>query len=203
MSLDEMEVDLSKSFVRGMGYVALSRVRTLSGVKLLGFNAMSLLVDDEILEKDIEFKEQSDLAAMRLSKMSKKELEEKQNEFLRSIEPEEKIKIRKKEKLLKKKTEEITADFLEREMPLSKIADERKMTKETIVAHIEKLQESGKCPDIGYLRHELKKSEMDAILSAFDETGTKTLSHVYNLLSKQKLHPDYFKIRLARLFLTE
>jgi uncharacterized protein YwbE len=93
--------------------------------------------------------------------------------------------------------------FLEKKMPLSKIADERKMTKETIVAHIEKLQESGKCPDIGYLRHELKKSEMDAILSAFDETGTKTLSHVYNLLSKQKLHPDYFKIRLARLFLTE
>ena len=52
MSLDAMEVDLSKSFVRGMGYVALSRVRSLEGMKLLGFNEMSLEVDKEVLEYD-------------------------------------------------------------------------------------------------------------------------------------------------------
>ena len=38
MSLDAAEIDLSKSFTCGMGYVALSRVRTLAGIKLMGIN---------------------------------------------------------------------------------------------------------------------------------------------------------------------
>jgi ATP-dependent exoDNAse (exonuclease V) alpha subunit len=55
MSLDAAEIDLSKSFERGMGYVALSRVRTLSGIRLLGINNLSVRVDDRIIEKDKEF----------------------------------------------------------------------------------------------------------------------------------------------------
>ena len=55
MSLDAAEVDLSKSFVPGMGYVALSRVRSLKGLKLVGFNNMALTVNQEVLEKDAEF----------------------------------------------------------------------------------------------------------------------------------------------------
>src|ERR1700733_9868043 len=62
MSLDAMEGDLSKSFVRGMGYVALSRVRSLSGMKLLGLNDMALQVDAGVLEKDLEFQELSEIA---------------------------------------------------------------------------------------------------------------------------------------------
>src|SRR5690606_668919 len=38
MSLDAAEIDLSKSFVPGMGYVALSRVRTLEGLRIKGMN---------------------------------------------------------------------------------------------------------------------------------------------------------------------
>jgi hypothetical protein len=82
MSLDSMEVDLSKSFVKGMGYVALSRVRSLNGMKLLGFNEMSLLVDDEILEMDERFKEESEKNILKLKKMSKEELSEKQKEWI-------------------------------------------------------------------------------------------------------------------------
>lgn len=52
MSLDAAEIDLSKSFTYGMGYVALSRVRTLAGIKLMGMNDMALRVDEEILELD-------------------------------------------------------------------------------------------------------------------------------------------------------
>ena len=56
MSLDAAEIDLSKSFECGMGYVALSRVRTLSGIRLMGINEMALKVNEEVVEKDKEFK---------------------------------------------------------------------------------------------------------------------------------------------------
>ncbi len=56
MSLDSAEIDLSKTFERGMGYVALSRVRTLDGIRLLGISQLALLVDPEVVEKDKEFR---------------------------------------------------------------------------------------------------------------------------------------------------
>ncbi len=59
MSLDAAEIDLSKSFECGMGYVALSRVRRLDGIKLMGINQMALEVSPEIVEKDKEFRELS------------------------------------------------------------------------------------------------------------------------------------------------
>jgi len=61
MSLDAAEIDLSKSFERGMGYVALSRVKTLNNIKLIGINQMALEVSPEIVEKDKEFKQLSEI----------------------------------------------------------------------------------------------------------------------------------------------
>lgn len=52
MTLDAAEIDLGKSFGYGMGYVALSRVRSLSGIKLLDFNEMALRIDPEISKLD-------------------------------------------------------------------------------------------------------------------------------------------------------
>lgn len=55
MSLDAAEIDLSRSFDYGMGYVALSRVRRLDSIKLMGINENALRVDEDIVEKDKEF----------------------------------------------------------------------------------------------------------------------------------------------------
>lgn len=60
MSLDTAEIDLSKSFERGMGYVALSRVRTLNGIRLMGINQMAVKVNQQVFEKDKEFKDLSE-----------------------------------------------------------------------------------------------------------------------------------------------
>ena len=209
MSLDAMEVDLSKSFVRGMGYVALSRVRSLDGMKLLGFNDMSLEVDMEVLEIDKKFQKESEMSRVSLDTMSEQEILEKQKEWMKKIEPEEKIKIRRKEKVASlathrgggRSSQEITAGFLEQEIPLKDIAEARGVKQETIVSHIEDLMAQKKCPDILYLKRELKRSELDDILSAFKKIKITTLSPVYNLMAKQKKKTSYLKLRLARLFL--
>lgn len=56
MSLDAALVDLSRSFTPGMGYVALSRVRSLKGLYLLGINAMALTLNPAIYEFDQELR---------------------------------------------------------------------------------------------------------------------------------------------------
>jgi len=54
MSLDAAEIDLSQAFTPGMGYVALSRVRSLEGLYLKGINAMALNMHPEIHEFDTD-----------------------------------------------------------------------------------------------------------------------------------------------------
>ncbi len=53
MTLDYAEIDLSRAFTYGLGYVALSRVRDLSGLRLLGYNEMSLRVSEEAKALDL------------------------------------------------------------------------------------------------------------------------------------------------------
>jgi len=52
MSLDCAEMDLSQSFENGMGYVALSRVRKLSGILLRGINKIATQVDPRMIKVD-------------------------------------------------------------------------------------------------------------------------------------------------------
>lgn len=52
MTLDAARIDLSKAFVEGMGYVALSRVRSLDTLSLAGINRMALKISDEALAID-------------------------------------------------------------------------------------------------------------------------------------------------------
>ncbi|MFO1382975.1 MAG: helicase C-terminal domain-containing protein [Moraxella sp.] len=49
MTLDAAEVDLSKTFEKGQGYVALSRLKQLSEAQLLGVNELSLRSDHSAL----------------------------------------------------------------------------------------------------------------------------------------------------------
>ena len=61
MTLDYAEVDLSRAFTYGLGYVALSRVRSLEGLSLLGYNEMSLLVSNEAKDLDIHLRKMANI----------------------------------------------------------------------------------------------------------------------------------------------
>ena len=52
MSLDAAVVDLSRSFTPGMGYVALSRLRTIRGLYLIGINNLALQLHPAIHDFD-------------------------------------------------------------------------------------------------------------------------------------------------------
>ncbi len=65
MSMDAAVMDLSAVFEYGQGYVALSRVRRLSGLYLLGMNARALEVHPRILEDDALFRAASEEARKR------------------------------------------------------------------------------------------------------------------------------------------
>ncbi len=92
MSLDAATMDLSQAFEYGQGYVALSRVRTLSGLYLTGFNERSLQVHPDIILRDEDFRVASDTAQDAFEAMDKGELAALQAQFVRAVggrEPEE------------------------------------------------------------------------------------------------------------------
>jgi ATP-dependent DNA helicase PIF1 len=66
MSLDAAVIDLSNAFEYGQGYVALSRVRSLSGLHLLGWNERALRVHPQALERDADFRRASEAERERL-----------------------------------------------------------------------------------------------------------------------------------------
>ena len=81
MSLDAAVVDLSRAFEYGQGYVALSRVRRLDGLHLLGLNERALRVHPQAVAKDSEFRSASDAARDAMQRDSA-ELVRRQEAFL-------------------------------------------------------------------------------------------------------------------------
>ncbi|MDO8443287.1 MAG: AAA family ATPase, partial [bacterium] len=82
MSLDEAVMDLSSVFEFGQGYVALSRVRRLSGLYLLGWNKRAFQVHPEILEKDKDFRAASESIQDEFSEISQIKLQKMQEDFI-------------------------------------------------------------------------------------------------------------------------
>ncbi len=86
MSLDAAIMDLKHVFEYGQGYVALSRVRNLAGLHLLGLNQMAFLVHPDILVKDEEFRGESMKVEKNHTGLSSKTLKEERERFIRDCE---------------------------------------------------------------------------------------------------------------------
>lgn len=84
MSLDEAVMDLGDVFEFGQGYVALSRVRRLSGLYLLGWNSRAFQVHPEVLAKDVEFRSASNDAQANFSEIAPTALQKMWDGFIAS-----------------------------------------------------------------------------------------------------------------------
>jgi len=83
MTLDAAVIDLGRAFDRGMGYVALSRVRELKNISLIGFNAVALQVSPRVQSLDAGFRAASRRAEADVAALSEDELRAAQSEFIR------------------------------------------------------------------------------------------------------------------------
>lgn len=144
MTLDSAMIDLSRAFEKGQGYVALSRLRDLSGLKLRGLNQTALEVDELAMKADFRFRE---LSQGWDSALNEKDLENQFQGFIRMSGGtlDKKVIERNKSKLEDQKsgkkvsTFEVTKKLLDKKLSIKEIANQRNVTEQTIFTHIESL----------------------------------------------------------------
>ncbi len=206
MSLDAIEVDLSKSFVYGQGYVALSRVRSLAGLKVLGMNPQALQVDPKIIKENDRLKIESEAAEETFLNLEDAELCEMHERFVKAnggkLPTAEDLAnpIPLAERGKKETTYVETKQLIAKSFNIEQIASARKLTVSTIVGHVENLAETG----------ELSANDLRNLLQSTDN-WTETKSELFAVFAKDgmdKLKPvyeatdgkyDYHLIRLTRV----
>lgn len=82
MSMDAAVMDLSRVFEYGQGYVALSRVRSLEGLHLLGLSERAWMVHPEVIERDRQFVTESAVCREELAGADPAAVEEQSRAFI-------------------------------------------------------------------------------------------------------------------------
>lgn len=203
MSLDKAQIDLSKAFTYGQGYVALSRLRSLEGLALSGFSQTALVVHPEVLIYDKTLKELSSLATQAFTSFKEEEKEIRQRNFVTrtggvwkdvsDIDTASRYGTQVS-------TYEETKRLLETLDSFEEIALARGLTLSTILKHCEMLKEEGTLPDLTRF-HLVDTDRLEIILQTFRDLKTDKLTPVLQYLQKADFDATYDELRLSRLFL--
>lgn len=135
MSLSSAQIDLSKTFELGQGYVAISRLETIDGLKIDGINDMALQVNPLILRIDDKIKEASIKSHNYIKEFNENELIEKYKKYILSLKDEQVFTIKEKVPTYIK-----TKNILENVANLEELANLRGLTKNTILKHLKKIK---------------------------------------------------------------
>ena len=198
MTLDAAEIDLSKTFELGQGYVALSRLKSLEGLKLLGMNDLSLRLDPLARGADSRFKVLSSEAEQAFEKIKAEVLEESHERFvvvsggtlnkayIEAFEKSLKNRKKKQAQMLAQKdklsnqlsdhsdsTLMTTKLLLEESLTIAEIAEARGLAQATIMGHVARLKRQHPDLNCEHLRPDVltldKVSEaVEAIVAAAD-----------------------------------
>ncbi|QTD63397.1 AAA family ATPase [Acinetobacter towneri] len=213
MTLEAAEINLSHTFEKGQGYVALSRLKSLSGLRLLGFNSQALELDSLAIKADRRFQELSEEAETHYELL---DLTPQHNAFIRHCGGTlNETEILRNEKKIAKggKTNYATATLdetralFEEGYDIQDIAVERGLTPATIINHLARLQ---------------KEQNLDISVAHPGEEVVEEVRKIYKRLMKRqnaehfsddgaiKLRPiveatsprmGYDQVRLALLFI--
>jgi len=218
MTLDSAEIDLSKTFEVGQGYVALSRIKNIDGLRLMGLNDTALMVDPLILHIDSRIKQASQKASDEISQIPDAKLQEI---FLAYIQKMggiiDKTEIDKEEKSLKSEkifigkdatpTHIKTKDLIQSSTTILELAKSRGMSKGTIINHLGILKELEPNLDLDKFKpsEETLNLIQDAVMKIkakndkddFTDKGQLRLKPIFELLDAKL---EYDDIRLALIF---
>lgn len=211
MSLDGAVIDLRDVFEYGQGYVALSRVRQLRGLFLLGYNQQALMVHPKIAEVDRVFRESSKGAERSFGGVESDELERMHENFIRASGGSRDLgkELAKKSSAKdgkgngkgngqpKKTTYEETLGLLMEGKSIEEIAQVRSLTSGTIIDHIDELLRSNRLSvdDVVARIPAATKKIIPLIHTAFDKLGSEKLTPIFKQFKGKYSYDD---IRLAR-----
>ena len=165
MTLDAAEIDLSRTFELGQGYVALSRLKSLAGLQLLGMNDMSLQLDPLARGADKRFLVLSDEADANYAMLDEESMTQAHEKFIlksggtlsksvidayanlqKKRREQQQAQIDKKQKLgnqISDKSESTllaTRILLEESLSIAEISQARQLSQSTIMRHIGELK---------------------------------------------------------------
>jgi len=202
MSMDAAIIDLSKAFEYGQGYVALSRVRRLSGLYLTGLNSRALEVHPEILQKDVDFRAASGAAQSAFRDMPEAEVLAMQKKFVKAMGGAFITESTKHEaRNPKQKNVGLpgrlaqTLQTVRDAKSLKDAAKARGLVASTIVKHLEELALVGKLVRADFA-HLVPETILEEIHEALVETGNERLSPAFHALHGRH---SFETIRLVRL----
>ena len=213
MTLEAAEINLSHTFEKGQGYVALSRLKSITGLRLLGFNDQALELDSLAIKADRRFQELSNEA---IEHYLDADLTTQHNAFIRhcggTLNPTE---IERNEKKLARSggktnyasaTLDETRELFEGGYEIQDIAVERGLTPATIINHLARLQKEQQL-DISVAHPGEEVVEKVRVIykklikrkdpTHFNDDGSIKLRPIVDLISPKM---GYDQVRLALLF---
>ncbi len=214
MSLDGAYIDLSSVFTYGMGYVALSRVRTLSGLKLAPIELetlqQALLLDPKIALLDRQLQKKSDMAAERVSTLEPDYILKKQQEFIlksggtlqvKDIEP---PVLEEKVKRVRGETYKNSYSLWSSGKTIDQVATERGLTAGTIIGHLEKatMTKADKTriqTELFLQFPEIDSKTLEVIKKTAKKLTWEKLAPIHTALSNDGHDVSYDVLKLAKL----
>lgn len=208
MTLDSAVMDLSKTFEKGQGYVALSRVKGLDGLQLNGFNNTALEVDGLALKADLRFQELS----REVEEIFEEEvLEVKARNFVKKsggISDKDEISenrknLEKGKKVTKKSTYLITKQMIDNGHSLEDIVIERDLTLGTVSTHLIRIAELYPKTDLSRFKPEAKvinkvKKARNKLLKEIEPGERISLKPIFDILKGEL---SYDQIKMALVFI--
>lgn len=219
MTLDAAEIDLSKTFETGQGYVALSRIKSIEGLRLMGLNNMALRVDPLTLHIDERIKMASQKSINAIEALSSEALEDGFKRHISNLgglvdkkEVEEEMVNIKAGKpshsAYVTPTYMKTKKLIEKSDTLIKLAVNRGLAKSTIVAHLILLKEEDR--EINLDKYKPKEELFNRVADVVLKLKTKNLKENFSDDGMLRLKPifealdaevSYDDIRVCMLFM--
>ena len=214
MTLEAAEIDLSRTFELGQGYVALSRLKSLAGLQLLGMNDMSLQLDPLARGADKRFLVLSNEADANYAMLDEESMTQAHEKFIlksggtlsKSVidayanlqtkrREQQQAQIGKKQKLGNQVSDKsdstllATRLLLEESLSIAEISQARQLSQSTIMRHIAELKSQDPSLACDHLRPE--DEVMTAVGNAYVAIKVANNPNDFNDDGSIKLRPIF------------